>query len=529
MIGIGFILLCLISSTLSFAPNGNAPGIKRQPIKSTEGTARTKIGRLSMKKVVLIGGGHAHLQVIKAFNKRDRPRDWHVTLVDKASFASYSGMVPGCISNLYEKTDVQILLQPLAEWASVDFLKENVINIDPEDQRVFLESGAILDYDVLSVDIGSKSKGLEIPGVLENTIPTRPIDLLVDKIQETRNSLREGDPVKLFVVGGGIAGIELAMCIRSSFESIVEHLDVTILDSSYELLPTESVLCKDAMSELLVEKKITVRHGCRVSCVNSKIIELEDGSQIPYTHMVWACGASAHSLSSNLRDAGISVSEDGWIKVGPTLQTLSHNNIFAAGDCANIEGLRDPETGQEKESPPKAGVYAVRSGPVLVENISRHLKTGESSCNDNESLTSFVPQESFLKLLVCGDGTALGFRFGLPLKGKWVWQLKDAIDMMFMDLFRVETLPDLSEVEGSGYDTSQYDQQTHSEICRLSAEEGARLLLRTDDDVDFQVAWKVLRDMMADESYADEVIQTYHKYRIIGPKLVANSLYTTLL
>lgn len=456
-----------------------------------------------MKNIVLIGGGHAHLQVIKAFNEKDRPNDWNVTLVDKSSFAAYSGMVPGCISNLYEKGTEQIALRPLAEWASVDFLLDTVVGVDTKCQQILLKGGDVVDYDVLSLDIGSMSRGMDTPGVFEYTIPTRPIDALVDRIEEAQNCLSKEDSVKAVIVGGGVAGIELAMCIYSRFGSIVDDVDLIILDSGTELLSSESDLCREAMQEILDEKKINVRYGSRVHTVEKDIIELEDGARIPFTHCVWSAGASPHPLSSQLGEAGISVSTDGWIQVGPTLQTQSHQNIFAAGDCAAIAGLQDPKTRNAKRSPPKAGVYAVRSGPILIENISRYLQKSntETAC---DPLIAFDPQDDFLKLIGCGDGTALGFRFGLPLRGKWVWELKDAIDGMFMDLFRVENLPDLSE-EGNGLDTSQYDAYVKKSE-RLSAEDGARLLLRSDDDVDYQDAWDVLRDMAADDQYKQEVL-----------------------
>jgi selenide,water dikinase len=65
------------------------------------------------------------------------------------------------------------------------------------------------------------------------------------------------------------------------------------------------------------------------------------------------------------------------------------------------------------KSPPKAGVYAVRSGPILITNLVRSL-IGDDGDNRLE-LVQYTPQDEFLKLLMCGDGTALGFRFGIPL------------------------------------------------------------------------------------------------------------------
>ena len=142
-----------------------------------------------------------------------------------------------------------------------------------------------------------------------------------------------------------------------------------------------------------------------------------------------------------------------------------------------------------------------------------------------EDLIEYVPQDDFLKLLMCGDGSALGFRFGIPLVsqsvcnhhpfgelflkrfllvqyGKWVWDLKNHIDQMFMDLFKVDRL--LLETKRGKYDTSQYDSlvERHTQLNP----EDAAILLQSDDGVDFQDAWNVLRDMIASNDYKEEVL-----------------------
>ena len=144
------------------------------------------------------------------------------------------------------------------------------------------------------------------------------------------------------------------------------------------------------------------------------------------------------------------------------MQSVSHDNIFAAGDCASIERA------DGKPPPPKAGVFAVRAGPILIQNLPALIAGG--------ALADYVPQEDFLKLLMTGDGEAIGFRFGFAMRGPWVWRLKDMIDRSFMDLFDPATLPDLEAEarKGKGYDTSQYDAQPQAP--RLACAEAAALL-----------------------------------------------------
>ena len=300
------------------------------------------------------------------------------------------------------------------------------------------------------------------------------------------------------VVGGGPAGIELSLAIRARFNDMLDSkLSIILIDSSDGLVTSETPACQRAMKSILSKYKIDIRLGLLVDEVTSSHVHVYSKSdeckreEIPYSHIIWATGAEAHELSWSLnKQCGLEVSEArGWIKVNSYLQSLSHPYIFAAGDCCEI-------VNGDKKSPPKAGVYAVRSGPILIENLTRFVGSKE--------LVPYHPQDDFLKLLMCGDGTALGFRFGIPLRGKWVWQLKDYIDVMFMDLFDVSKLQKLDGKKGK-YDTSQYD----ASIQRpppLEVEDAAKLLLRTDDEVDFHRAWDVLRDMMADDQYKNDVL-----------------------
>eukprot|EP01063_Lacrimia_lanifica_P024198 TRINITY_DN32158_c0_g1_i1.p1 TRINITY_DN32158_c0_g1~~TRINITY_DN32158_c0_g1_i1.p1 ORF type:complete len:466 (+),score=166.14 TRINITY_DN32158_c0_g1_i1:52-1449(+) len=451
------------------------------------------------QRIVLVGGGHGHVQVIKALNKHARPRHVSVTLVDVQASASYSGMVPGCVSKLYTPEETLIHLAPLAKWADIDFVHQAVADIDVDAKHIILADGAVLPFDVVSVDIGSASRGLdETRGAKEHTIPTRPISDLVRRISDAEESLKaEGcPPAHVAVVGGGAAGIELALAMRARWGPLYTadpaQLRVTLLDSGSELLPHETAPCKAALNAALAARRIDVLHHRVVKEVAPDRIHFEcDADPLPYTHCIWATGAVAHPLALTLKARGLAVTERGWLRVNPSLQSVSHPCVFAAGDCASIENLPDG-----KPSPTKAGVYAVRSGPVLIDNLPAFIA--------GEALRDYAPQDDFLKLLMCGDGQALGFRFGVPLgPAKWVWEMKDAIDTMFMALFMEQNLPVLED--GADVDRSQFDAAGgHPEPPAPPA--AAALILRSDDDVDHATAWNVIRTMTRDTDYRAAVL-----------------------
>lgn len=335
------------------------------------------------------------------------------------------------------------------------------------------------------------------------------------------------DGIQVVVVGGGAAGIELCFALRARWDALLDSkLTITLVDSNDMLFPSESSACRTALKNVMDKYMIQVRHNLIVDKVSRSHVHVRSNTStpaenIPYTHCIWATGAEAHALSWDLhKQCGLDVSPDrGWIRVNQELQSLSHPSVFAAGDCCNIVS----KNGQR--SPPKAGVYAVRSGPILVENLTQYLGVYKHANTANgrhkNELATYNPQDDFLKLLMCGDGTALGFRFGIPFYGKWVWELKNHIDRMFMDLFDVAILPERANEEEKGddnldghrrsnFDTSQYDSFEAAKE-RMNAEYAGQYLLRQDNEVDFQTAWRILREMMSDEEYMEEVLRTVHR------------------
>ena len=493
--------------------------------------------------LVLIGGGHAHVQVIKALNAAARPEHFKVTLVDSSpsGAASYSGMVPGCVADLYTVDETRIDLQSLATWAEIEFINDAVVDMDLEQNLIYTKNAGHdepIPFDVVSVDIGSTSRDLDtIPGARSHTIPTRPIDKLVarldrarDEWQKENESDEEGkgtgetslssshDQPRLVVVGGGVAGVELCLSLHQRWSTFSQPR-TTLLNAGSELLAGESAAARQTLTRIMTDEVgICIQHDASVHSVEEDCVILKNGEKVPFDICVWATGAGAHNLAYHLNEARqLATTQHGWIRVGPTLQSVSHPHVFAAGDCAHLEGL----TGGKK-SPPKAGVYAVRAGPILIENLTRTLEWQRQQQQQEKStstqqkkmatppppslaLTEYQPQDDFMKLIVLGDGRALGLRFGLAFYGTWVMKMKDRIDQNFMNLFR--HLPSLDTIERGDYDTSQYDEQGDQSVPDLpTPHEAAQLLQRTDDDVDWQQAWYVLRTMTRDEDYREKVL-----------------------
>ena len=135
-----------------------------------------------------------------------------------------------------------------------------------------------------------------------------------------------------------------------------------------------------------------------VELVSSTQIICRSGLTLPFDQLFWVTGAAAPSW---LKTTGLSLTPSGFIQVDETLRSLSHPNIFAAGDVATL--THHPR--------PKAGVFAVRQGKPLAQNIRRVI------CG--ESLQRFKPQQNFLSLIGTGCNRAIALLGQSP---RWVWR-----------------------------------------------------------------------------------------------------------
>lgn len=374
-----------------------------------------------IRKLVLVGGGHTHVQVLKSFGG-EPPPDTELTVIVAGPVAIYSGMVPGFVAGRYEVDELGIDVEGLARRAGARVVSERARIIDVERRRIVLEGGDEVFYDLASINIGSTVAGLATPGVREHTLPTRPISGFVEQIRALTDracarGLQRG--VRIVVVGGGAGGVELAFCLESRLaREAAGPIEVLLVNDEPRVLVGYPESLADRVSRHAQVRGIAIENHRRVVAVETNLIRFEDGNSAAQDEVIWVTGAASHPL---FRDSKLPVNAGGFALTRPTLQIKRHDDLFAVGDCATL--IEHPET-------PKAGVYAVRQGPTLTHNLRAALH--------GRSLGTYVPQRDFLTLLNLGDGTALGTKWGLSFEGHWAMELKDRIDRRFMSRFRTD-------------------------------------------------------------------------------------------
>lgn len=354
--------------------------------------------------LVLLGGGHAHVQVLESLAKGGWP-SVRVTLVSPDRDQFYTGMVPGYVQSQYETSDLSISLPSLCNAAGAEFLAASGTRVDAESSRVETTEG-VVEYDLLSLDIGSVTMGRELPGVQEHAIPVRPLE----NATELRRRLEElSEGARVVVVGGGAGGVELA------FAAGRMGLSVVVIERGADVLENYPGAARRKARNLFDQKGIELLVGREVAWVSPRVLRLTNGEEIEADVVIWATGPAAPPL---IAESDLPRDHRGFMQVDRALRVAGGDRIWGAGDCVRVDDL----------DLPKAGVYAVRQGAVLAQNLRQALEGREGS--------AYRPQRAFLSLLNTADGRALGRWRGVVVHGRAMWWLKDWIDRRWVERFQ---------------------------------------------------------------------------------------------
>jgi selenide,water dikinase len=381
------------------------------------------------RKLLLVGGGHAHLFVLEAL--RRQPTRWNgkfdVTLLSSTLQTAYSGMLPGLIAGHYRSSECHVDLRPLAESAGVRLIEATVDRLDA-DAGIAGAAGMTWPYELASIDIGSLPPLDAVPGASQYAIGIKPVDGFLSAWAKLQQETSEapvasaggghspppgGRVPHVVVVGGGAGGVELVLAMAWRLKQTGKPARISLVTRG-ALLEEHPAAVRRLAQKAFAKAGVAVRAGSRVSQVEEGVLHLEGGGSAAWDVLLWATGAAPQAW---VRQAGLACTADGFIVQDDQLRSTSHPNVFAAGDIATQPG----------QPQPKAGVFAVRQGPVLAENLLRAM-AGEPGM-------PYVPQAHMLSLLATGGQHAIASWHGFGWQGDWVWQWKNRIDRGFVARF----------------------------------------------------------------------------------------------
>jgi len=359
-----------------------------------------------LKHLVLLGGGHAHLHVLRDFAAEPVAAS-SVTLVSPHPHLVYSAMLPGLVAGHYNDTDPLIALAPLASAARIRFVQGAATAIDAAARTVTLASGEVLHYEALSIDVGGVIDRDAIPGARGRALFVRPMEQFA-ALWGGLLDLAQQRSLSVVVVGGGAGGVELAMALQHRLEG---RARVSLVTGGPQSIASYPVRAQGRVRRALRRVGVTLFDDMCASIEPEHIVLAAHGGRLACDAPIVAIGSIAPTW---LRQSGLSLDEHGFIATGPTLQSVSHAEVFAAGDVA-----------ARVDAPhPKSGVYAVRAGPPLALNLRRFVGGG--------ALEPYRPQPRSLNLLSCGSRYAIASWGDWSAEGRWVWWWKDWIDRRFV-------------------------------------------------------------------------------------------------
>ncbi len=365
-----------------------------------------------MKKLVLAGGGHAHLEVLR--DLAERPGSGiAVTLVTPRPRFIYTAMIPGAIAGHYRLEDCAIDLEALARRANARFVNGAIFRVDSANHRVHCADGEAIDYDLLSLDVGSRLVVGAVTGVEEHATLVRPMEILMKGWADVLSRAREGKVRAVTLVGGGPAGVEVALAMEYRLRR--EHPEspphVRVITNTPMILAEFCAGARRRLKLQLVRRGIGVHVGASVEAVGADHVRLDSGIVFKSDATFWAGGPSAPPW---IASSGLAVDPRGFLLVNETLQSVTDPDIFGVGDCATQDG--HPHA--------RAGVFAVRAAPVLAANLRAAAHGGV--------LTPHVTNPRYLALVSAGRKSAVGIWGDFSFQGWWAWRWKDRIDRGFV-------------------------------------------------------------------------------------------------
>ena len=370
-----------------------------------------------MKKIVLIGAGHSHLETITGLGKTLSDR-CEITLISNENSVPYSGMIPGLISGHYTFRDCHINLSELCNRYNVRLISSSASRISVPKQLIDTPDDCH-KFDIASINIGSVTNIQSMTGSNEMVLPVKPIKSFIDGIESFLMTVGKA-PAKakhqVSVVGGGAASIEISLALKYRTEkSGYNNLNFSLITASDEILETHSVAVRRKFRRILHQQGISTQYNKPIVHVGYDHMRAASDEIIKSDLTIWATGAGATNWP---KLSNLPTTKDGFIKTDPSLKVKGTDNIFAVGDIGSIEGLTYP----------KSGVYAIRQAATLASNIKNLL--------NGSPLDDYQPQKHSLALISAGNKYAVAGRNTFYACGKWVWYWKHYIDRKHMEKYR---------------------------------------------------------------------------------------------
>jgi NADH dehydrogenase len=413
------------------------------PGRDDASAARNSVS--SARKVVIVGGGFGGLSAAQSL-KSDLV---DVTLIDRRNYHLFHPLLYQVATGSLSPGEVAAPLRGvLSRQRNTRVLLGTVVDVDPDSKRVFLEDGAILDYDSLIIAAGSQTSYFGhnewqewAPGlksVEEATTIRHKILYAFEVAERISDPIRRRPWLTFVIVGGGPTGVELAGAIaeiarqtlKNDFRSIhPEDAQIILLDAAPRVLMSFPENLAEKASASLRKLGVQVKCGAKVQHLDKEGLTIASGDQtdsIAAKTVIWAGGITASPLSKMLATrTKAETDKGGRVKVKPDLTIPNYPDIYVIGDLASA-------TDAHGNPLPGLAQVAMQGGSYAAKAIVGGVKSQPAP-----SAFRYFDKGT---LAVIGRAAAVADVFGIHISGLLAWLVWAFIHLMYIVTFQSRIL-----------------------------------------------------------------------------------------
>ncbi|MFC1857387.1 NAD(P)/FAD-dependent oxidoreductase [Thermodesulfobacteriota bacterium] len=365
------------------------------------------------KRLVLLGGGHAHMVTLANLHTFVE-KGYQASVVGPSPYHYYSGMGPGMLGKTYSPDDIRFATQHVVENQGGTFVLGKAVRVDPENQTVYLESGETVPYDVLSFNTGSYVPATNVKGDVSNIFSVKPIENLIEAQKQILELVGQ-KKIAVSLVGGGPSASEIAGNLWRLSRDYGKHMPAIKIFAGKKLMSRFSDGIRKRVARSLTKRGVEIIEQGYVQEITTGRITMESGEEYPTDFIFLTTGVKPSPIFT---ESGLPAGPDGGLLVNKYLQSVEYPNLFGGGDCIYFQ-----------DRPlDKVGVYAVRQNPVLYHNLMAALEETE--------LQAFDPGGDYLLIFNMGDSTGVLEKKGIRFGGSLAFKIKDYIDRKFIRKFQ---------------------------------------------------------------------------------------------
>jgi NADH:ubiquinone reductase (H+-translocating) len=385
--------------------------------------------------VLIVGGGYVGMYTALRLQRRLRPGEASVTVVDAQSYMTYQPFLPEAAAGNLEPRHVVVPLREHLE--RTDLLLGRVTGADPDARNVFVTTAEgqdrALEYDQLIVTLGSVSRTLPVPGLREYAVGFKTLSDAIALRNQIIHTLERAESVDdeehrralltYVFVGAGYAGLEglaelqdfAADVVDLYPRSRVEGLRFILVEARDRVMPEISAdLAAFATSELR-KRGIDVRTGTTVERISADSVELSDGEVVPCRTVAWTAGVRPAPV---IAEMGLPLDGTGRIVVDRYCKVEGREGVWAIGDCAAV-----PDPAKPGSAAPPTCQHALRQGRTVAGNVAAALGAGRPKPFTYKTLGVFVDM---------GHQKAVAETVGIKWRGFPAWFLARTYHLAMM-------------------------------------------------------------------------------------------------